>query len=74
MTYDEETCVTAGELRAMGFPVPEFIPDVGWIPRAALRGKPGKIVAGADGSLEVETRMEFTMPFRFVSMQMKLEA
>lgn len=34
--YDSEKCVTAGELRQLGIPIPEGIPDVAWVPRTAL--------------------------------------
>ncbi len=34
--YDEVTCVTAGELRERGLPVPMDIPDCAWVPRSSI--------------------------------------
>jgi hypothetical protein len=34
--YNEETCIHAGELRAMGFEIDERIPDCAWVHRSAL--------------------------------------
>ena len=31
--YDPELCITAGELRERGVPVPDDIPECGWILR-----------------------------------------
>jgi len=36
-TYDPGSCVTAGELRAAGVPVPAEMPDAAWAPRDAFR-------------------------------------
>lgn len=34
--YDPASCVTAGELRAMGCAVPEKVPDCAWVPKSMV--------------------------------------
>lgn len=34
--FNPATCVTAGELRAIGIAIPGCVPDCGWVPRHAV--------------------------------------
>lgn len=70
--YDPATCITAGELRAMGMPIPGHIPDCGWIPRWSMRitattpeHSPKDIAANI---LRVDLGTSFLVPFRWVEL------
>ena len=70
--YDEITCVSAGELRAQGYPIPEDIPDCGWIPRGSMKME--KIEAKmVEGVVKVNAILTFTEPFRWVQINLKLD-
>lgn len=72
--YDEVTCVTAGELRAMGLAVPASIPDVGWVPRSAVQITHGRPRLDADGvTLHIESTVTFAVPFRWVEAAVRVE-
>jgi hypothetical protein len=67
--FDETTCITAGQLRALGWPLPETIPDVGWIPLASIKTTfrvDRTTNPMATGMLRGEIVHEFTEPFRWV--------
>ncbi len=36
-TYDPKRCTTAGQIRQMGFPIPEEIPDNAWVPNKSIK-------------------------------------
>lgn len=67
-TYDPETCVKAGELRAAGIPVSDDIPDCGWIPRASIRQEVVG-VTGVDRQLTVHLTVTFEEPFRSIHIE-----
>lgn len=70
--YDEETCMTAGELRAVGAKLPDTIPDCGWIPRHALRL--GDCSATSDGKrVNVGVSFSVSAPFRWVEVRGTIE-
>ena len=67
--YDPRLHVTAGELRKLGVELPEKIPDVAWVPRAALRfGKPEAEMDGED-SMTVTVPVEALEAFRWVRIE-----
>lgn len=67
MDYDNKTCVTAMELRSVGIPIPESIPDCAWVPRRAMIPKIGEFTAGPEqGVVSITTYIEFAEPFRWV--------
>ncbi len=73
-SYDAATCITAGELRAMGAEIDSAIPDCGWIPRNSW--KFGKTSATADTVgkitsatiISLTTEMILTVPFQWISI------
>lgn len=64
--YDRRTCVTAAEVRAQGIPLPRKIPDVAWIPRAALEHSIGEMSSAEDGEVRCQLIITFTRPFRWL--------
>lgn len=64
--------ITAGELRAMGLPVPDDIPDCGNVARASLRVTlgPDKI---EDGVLITNFAVTFTEPFTWVAVKITID-
>lgn len=72
--YDPATCVTAGELRRLGFPIPEGVPDVAWVPRMALLSAFHNAEAGPDGSMNLKFNVHFTQPFRWVQVDFTVDA
>ena len=72
--YNERTCITAGELRAMGAQVPDSIPDCGWVPKHTMKfGEPAVSMDEVDSMmLHVNTPVTFTAPFRWVSVDIAL--
>lgn len=73
--YDPETCATAGELRAAGYPIPESVPDCGWIPRHAIRVEAaGGGSIAPDGRMTISLRATFTMPFQWIAVAIEQDA
>lgn len=76
-TYDAATCITAGELRSCGVPVPENIPDCGWLPRAAMRVRNVASESTAEdiaaGRLCVGMDVEFMQPFRWLQVTLTVD-
>lgn len=73
--YDPDTCITAAELRAMGIEVHERVPDVGWVPRAAMRmsAEPAEHTPEdiAAGLLKMDMAITFTEPFRWIELNVQ---
>lgn len=73
--YDPDTCITAAELRAMGIEVHESVPDVGWVPRAAMRmsAEPAEHTPEdiAAGLLRMDMAITFTEPFRWIELNVQ---
>lgn len=73
--YDSATCITAGELRAVGFHVDDSVPDAGWIPRLSV-----KVVSVAPVSepnderrLDFSMQVSFSEPFRWIEINAKID-
>jgi hypothetical protein len=64
--YDQRTCITAAEVRGQGIPLPQSIPDVAWIPRAALQHALGEMTAADNGELRCQLVIAFAQPFRWL--------
>ena len=74
--YDEATCVTAGDLRAMGIQLPENIPDCGWVHRDALEissTSVGPPLPSPDGKITIDVVMKLTKPFRWIELDLVVE-
>jgi hypothetical protein len=66
--YDKDTCYTAKELRAVGYPIPSKIPDRAWVHKWSLRTLPNCSVerlSDDDNSFVVTMEVEFSEPFRW---------
>lgn len=71
--YERETCWTADELRAIGFPIPDTIPGIAWIPRTALVVHEPVVTPGADaGTMHVTMSATFTEPFRWLELNLEI--
>lgn len=74
--YDPATCITAGELRAVGVPVPDNIPDCGWVPRWAwtFKAEPAEHQAAQSPDvISMEVSHRFSEPFRWVDVKALVE-
>lgn len=71
--YDAKTCVTAGELRAAGFTIPDDIPNVGWVPRRSITWDGDVSVEEIDHKLRASVTLRFTEPFRWIMAAFKME-
>lgn len=74
--YNPETCLTASELRNLGFPVPSEIPDGAWVPKWAIRIEP--IPGEAEQSQEQLTlnwEVNFDTAFRldYITVNVQVE-
>lgn len=71
--YNEETCIHAGELRAMGFEIEERIPDCAWVHRSALSNfeVSGDVIENADSKRlpSMSISLEITEPFHWVEVK-----
>jgi hypothetical protein len=65
-TYDEKTCITAGELRDTGWNIPANVPDCAWIPRGSIIPKIGDISEGEQGVMKISVMGTFTCPFKWL--------
>jgi hypothetical protein len=69
MEYNEQTCVTAAELRSNGIPVPENIPDVAWIRRCDIRitqdKTQDKSCVKDNDEFSIKLNVIFTAPFNW---------
>ena len=71
--YDESTCITAGQLRAMGLDIKEYIPDCAWIPRYAMKISSGKVSGDPEkGMMNAQMNFEFTKSFTWYSVDFKI--
>lgn len=69
--YDPKTCITAGELRAMGCSIPSTIPDCGWVHRSAVHfGESTSKLEGDD--LIIDLSVSFDESFRWVEVKVAL--
>lgn len=67
--YDADTCITAGELRAMGCTLPDTIPDCGWVPRSAMIVSTAVDKSRCDEQiLAVDAKITLTEPFRWIEV------
>lgn len=70
--YDPATCITAGELREMGFPVPDEIPDCGWVPRTemVMNAEPESTPEDINAQiLRMDMRLDFKVPFKWIEFK-----
>lgn len=72
VTYDELTCITAGEMRAAGIDVPANIPDAGWVPRAAVTFSTETRLEG--DAVHCTTTITFEVPFTWIDCVVRIEA
>lgn len=70
--YNAETCITVGEMRGLGWPIPERLPDCAWIRRDSVHVKsmshcstPEDIAAGV---LRLDTEITFAEPFNWIDL------
>ena len=56
--------ITAGELRAQGYKIPDNIPDCAWVPWWALSPVVGSADASESG--DVKFNVQITEPFKWV--------
>jgi len=69
--YDEAPWLyyTARELRWAGFPIPEDIPDVAYVPKSAVSLTLGEItVCAVTKSANVSWEVSFSEPFRWLTV------
>lgn len=65
--------ITAGELRAMGLPIPSSIPDVAGIPRSALKMSVGEVTSmDGDKTFKVNIDVRFEANFEWISIDLVL--
>lgn len=67
-----ERRVSAAELRAMGFTVPESIPDVATVPFSAI--KMSSVESDAGGALNVTVRFEVDAPWEWVELDLTVKS
>lgn len=58
--------VTAGELRALGIPIPERIPDVARVPRSAIRTEVEDAEEQGDGAIRITITYRFDATFEWI--------
>lgn len=63
--------ITAGELRAMGYPILDSIPDCGNIPRSSMTMRAAGGEAVGD-KLMVDMEITFTEPFKWIVVTVRL--
>ncbi len=74
LEYDPLTCVTAREVRLMGFSLPNEIPDCAWIHRHSMVPIPASTEASQDGdTFHFSTKFRFTEPFQWISVKWTIE-
>jgi hypothetical protein len=61
------TRISAGELRAIGLPIPDDVPDCAWIPRSAMLIEVTEVTA-ENGILTTHLVTRFSEPFKWVSV------
>ncbi len=66
--YNPDTCITAGELRAFGYPIPETIPDCGWVRRSSWDVTTGAVSMDDDGTINMDMNMGFCEAFQWIEV------
>lgn len=72
--YDPATCVTARELREIGLPIPEDIPDVAWCHRSALHVALNNVEDKGNGVVYLKFEMIFDQPLEWIQLDFTVEA
>jgi hypothetical protein len=62
--FDPATCVTAGDLRENGIPIPESVSDIAWVPLDAIKLRDWNTVHMADAAPRITATLMFMQPFR----------
>ena len=68
--YDPVKCVTAKELRDIGWPVPHSVPECAWVPRSSLVVDDCDMSA-SENRLDMSISVKFTVPFQWVKVNNK---
>lgn len=71
--YDPKTCITAGELRAAGFVIPDDIPNVGWVRRTSIDWDGDVAIEEIDHKIRASVKFRFTEPFQWITATFKME-
>ena len=69
--FDPLTCITAWELRKMGFALDSEIPDVGWVPRESITWNVSNNMTDEEvkaGKLKISLGPKFTEAFVWVEV------
>lgn len=69
----KDDLVTACELRKVGIPIPDSVPDFATIPRSAVVVSPGKFTPDGSIGVNVDTYVTFTEPFRHIELSVIVE-
>jgi len=72
MEYDSRTCITVGELRAMGFTVDGVISDGAWIDRTKVYVDLGEFIPGND-NFDWVLKAVFEEPVEVIKFEFSLE-
>jgi hypothetical protein len=73
--YDSVICITADELRATGFQIPQHIPGCAWVPKYAVDLGELKVDRNADDPdvLDLSVQFNARQPFRWQRMEVEVE-
>lgn len=70
--YDPTTCITAAEMRASGWRVPDDVPECAWVPRASLRFDKFTRSRMDGNTLRGVVSMTMTVPFQWVETTVRI--
>lgn len=68
LSYDPETCITAGEMRCLGFEVPENIPDAAWCRRSSLHMVLDNVAQGENNTVVMNFMIHLSEPLQWVEL------
>lgn len=71
--YNSKTCITAGELRAIGVAIPAEVPDCGWVPRYSMTYG-GPQVTIDNRRIHCTAAIRFSVPFQWIEVTGRVEA
>jgi hypothetical protein len=71
--YDEDTCITAEELRDMGLDIPPEIPGCAWIPKYSIKCEVQSVTHHNGETIILGLSVTFDEPFTWIDLTVGID-
>lgn len=70
--FNPDTCITAGQIRAMGGTIPDTVPDCAWVHRKHMKVAFEPAEAGEGLEVHLNAIITFTAPMEWVTVPIRV--